>query len=106
MEFLEYFKEREKDLIKAVGEKDWIANKVYYVEEIAEIVNEWQLKFLPIQRVSNWGELKNACLHSKRHDTFMACLHKDTDDAMVCFSPAHCPMIKKWSKCNKNSPCC
>lgn len=53
MEFLEYFKEREKDLIKAVGEKDWEANKVYYVEEIAEIVNEWQLKFLPIQRVIN-----------------------------------------------------
>jgi hypothetical protein len=53
MEFIEYFKEREKDLIKAVGEKEWEDNKVYYVEEIIEIVNEWQLKFLPISRVSN-----------------------------------------------------
>jgi hypothetical protein len=63
------------------------------------------VKNLTIPRVSNWGELKNACLHSRRHDTFMACLHEDADDAMVCFSPARCPMIKKWSKCNKNSPC-
>lgn len=44
MEFIDYFKEREKELIDAVGEKEWRENKVYFVDEIVEIVKDWQLK--------------------------------------------------------------
>lgn len=61
---------------------------------------------LTLHGVSNWGEMKLACKYSKKHDKFTACLHKDTDPAMICSDPAHCPMIKKWSNCAFNRPDC
>ena len=56
--------------------------------------------------VSNWGDLQLACNHGKRHSNFRACLHPEHSPAGVCLAPAHCPLIKKWSKCSIIDPCC
>jgi len=42
MEFIDFFKEREKSLIEAVGEKAWKEDKLYFVDEILEMVAEWE----------------------------------------------------------------
>jgi len=46
MEFIEYFKQKEADLIKVIGEKDWKENKMYFVDEILSMVAEWEVKKL------------------------------------------------------------
>ncbi len=44
MEFLEYLKQREQEagFIKTLGEKTWLENKVYFVDEILAMVEGWQ----------------------------------------------------------------
>jgi len=41
-EFLEFIKQEEKDLIEATSEKDWLENKIYFVDEIVSFVETWQ----------------------------------------------------------------
>ena len=41
IEFENYLREVEKDLIEGVGEEGWKANKVYFVEEMVEFVKRW-----------------------------------------------------------------
>lgn len=79
----------------------YIADLTKYIEHL-----ESEVKKLNALAVSNWGDLQKQCTFSVRHSNFRACTHKDTGSAMICFSPARCPMIKKWSTCNKNSPFC
>jgi hypothetical protein len=61
---------------------------------------------LEVPSVSNWGELQKICEHSVLHDNHIACIHPECSPSMVCFAPAHCPMIKEWAKCNTNDPNC
>ena len=38
MEFIDYFKQQEAEFIRILGEKDWLEQKVYFVEEIDDLV--------------------------------------------------------------------
>jgi len=47
MSFLEFLKQKEADLIKALDEKTWLENKVYFVSEIVVFVKEYE-SFKPV----------------------------------------------------------
>lgn len=58
MEFEEFFKQKNADLINTVGEKDFFANKVYFVDEIFSMVKEWQRGKRNETQVLEWVCLK------------------------------------------------
>lgn len=98
-------KEQIIELLDKYGNETDIFKAFITKDEFSDLADDL-VKLFAIPDVSNWGEMKLACKYSKKHDKFTACLHKDTDPAMICFAPAHCPMIKKWSKCAFNRPDC
>jgi len=40
--FEQFFKNRDSKLIKIIGEKEWREDKMYFVNEIIKIVEDWQ----------------------------------------------------------------
>ena len=42
IDFPTFFKDHEADFIKAIGEKEWFENKVYFPGEIIDLVEKWQ----------------------------------------------------------------
>jgi hypothetical protein len=40
-DFGKFFKQEEKELVDAVGEKSWMNEKVYFPTEIMDLVNKW-----------------------------------------------------------------
>lgn len=42
MKFIDFLKERESSFIEAIDEKTWREEKVYFVDEIVEMVDEWE----------------------------------------------------------------
>ena len=41
MEFIDYLKYKEADVIANIGEKNWQDNKLFFVNQITELVNEY-----------------------------------------------------------------
>ncbi len=63
MEFIDYIKERESQLIKAIGEKDWKENKVYFINEIISMAEEWKAKDISIEKCNSCGSKKVELIH-------------------------------------------
>ena len=84
---------------------DEINNLIEQIE-IEDLIDAILALPLEVPSVSNWGELQKICEHSVLHDNHIACIHPECSPSMVCFAPAHCPMIKEWAKCNTNDPNC
>lgn len=65
MEFYEYLREKESDLIDAIGIKNFKEEKVYFVNEIETLVEDYiKFKKLSIHNVSDtliaWEQFKKA----------------------------------------------
>ena len=53
-----FLKEQEADLVKVIGEKDWKSEKVYFVDEIIEFMEEYE-KFLNKKDKRKKGNFSN-----------------------------------------------
>ncbi len=70
--FEEFLKEKESNLIKIIGEKEWLENKVYFTNEIISMVEEWEL--------NNISNKVGKCTHeniTQGHSPFVACYCTD-----------------------------
>lgn len=79
MEFIDYLKEREAKLIKTVGENNWRENKAYLVDEIIQMVKEYERRKhnpTPSEKMNEELEYARQCWKENRKiDAVIAVRH-------------------------------